>query len=86
MRRCFSNRVTEADLLKLGVGKAYVAHGEHVASLRTSLCPFPVLRDGGDAAAAYAKAHYARIAEAVTLATPKPKGRPRQVALFGKEE
>jgi hypothetical protein len=86
MRRVLLNRVTEADLLKLGVGEAYVAHGEHVASLRTSLCPYPILRDGGDVAAAYAKAHYARIAEAMTLTTPKPKGRPRQVALFGKEE
>ncbi len=86
LRRLLLNRVAEPDLLKLGVGEAYVAHGEHVASVRTTLCPFPILRDGAKAAAAYARTHYATTTEARPSEAPGLKmKRLRVVDLFGKE-
>lgn len=63
LRKALLGRVTDADLLILGTGEAYVASRDRVGSLRTALCPYPVLRDGRLAAAEYAQHHYRRIEE-----------------------
>ena len=83
LRRALLGRVTDADLLRLGVGEAFVSAGEHVASVRTDLCGYPVLRDGRQAAAEYARHHYSRIDSEPEHPEP-PKRRKRKFDLFGK--
>ena len=84
-RRILLGRTDEQELLKLGVGEAFVAHGEHVASVRTTLCALPVVRDGSAAVAEYGRTHYVRIEEQTpaTPATGKAR-RPRRATMFGK--
>jgi DNA helicase HerA-like ATPase len=74
LKRALLGRVTDADLLSLGRGEAFVASGESVGSLRTDLCRYPVLRDGRQAAAQYARDHYHQIGEQTPPASdPGPR-------------
>lgn len=82
LRRALLGRVTDSDLLRLGTGEAYVGWGEHVASLRTELCGYPVLRNGRSTADAYARAHYA---QATDGAAPAPRQK-RQYDSLGEED
>ena len=87
LRRILLGRTDEQELLKLGVGEAFVAHGKDVASLQTSLCTRPLLRDGLGVAAEYARTHYVRISEPTATEPPKPAARrPRKADMFKKGE
>lgn len=87
LRKVLLGRVEEKELLRLGVGEAFVAHGEHVGSIRTSLCSRPVVRDPHAVVEEYARTHYIRLQDEPEERPAKPAPRrARKADMFGKGE
>jgi hypothetical protein len=81
VQKALLNRVAAEDLAALGVGEAFVATGGTVASLRTRLCEYPVLRDPRRTTHRYAREHYKAVGSAPPASTTP--ARPRVYDTFG---